>query len=117
MYVSVALSPRTLEGRLPSSRCRPVQTGPDSRSVAVIGEERKVSAKLLVVAPPRPGLRGHHRRGPRARVVVEGAQNLRPGSLVSVGEPPRRVKGRAGKSGRNGAPTAARPVDAGRRKR
>ncbi|MBK8324651.1 MAG: efflux RND transporter periplasmic adaptor subunit [Betaproteobacteria bacterium] len=110
MYVSVALSPRTLEGASVVP-VQAVQTGPDSRFVYVIGEERKVSAKPVVVAHIDRGFAAITGVDPGARVVVEGAQNLRPGSLVSVGDG-RGGEGKAGKSGKGkGADGGAPPVD------
>ncbi len=85
MYVSVALAPRTLEGAsvVPAQA---VQTGPENRFVYVIGEDRKVSVNKVAVAYVDAGIAAVTGIPPGARVVVEGAQNLRPGSIVSVGE-------------------------------
>lgn len=102
MYVSVALSPRTIEGASVVP-VQAVQNGPDSRFVYVIGEERKVSAKPVAVAHIDRGFAAVTGVEPGARVVVEGAQNLRPGSIVTVGEG-RAGEGKDGKAGRDGKP-------------
>lgn len=102
MYVSVALSPRTIEGASVVP-VQAVQTGPDSRFVYVIGEERKVSAKPVAVAHIDRGFAAVTGVEPGTRVVVEGAQNLRPGSVVSVGES-RAGEGKDGKAGKDGKP-------------
>jgi len=102
MYVSVALSPRTLEGAAVVP-VQAVQTGPDSRFVYVIGEERKVSAKPVAIAHIDRGIAAVTGVEPGERVVVEGAQNLRPGSLVSVGDG-RGGEGKAGKGGKAKGP-------------
>jgi RND family efflux transporter MFP subunit len=85
MYVTVALAPRTLEGASVVP-VQAVQTGPETRFVYVIGEDRKVAQKPVAIAFVDQGLAAITGVEPGARVVVEGAQNLRPGSVVSVGE-------------------------------
>src|SRR4051812_13024539 len=84
MYATVELSPRTLTAStvVPTQA---VQTGPENRFVYVVGNDGKVASQVVtvpyieerfaVVAGVQPG----------ARVVVEGAQNLRPGSTVTEG--------------------------------
>jgi RND family efflux transporter MFP subunit len=82
MFVTVALSPRTLAGAL-SIPVQAVQTGPDRKFVYVIGAENKVSAqpiRVLLVQEGRAVIEGVDAG---SRVVAEGAQNLRPGSVVS----------------------------------
>ena len=56
-----------------------VQTGPENRFVYVVGEDRKVAAKPVDVAYVEGGIAVVTGVEPGARVVVEGAQNLRPG--------------------------------------
>jgi RND family efflux transporter MFP subunit len=82
MFVTVSLSPRTLANAL-TVPVQAVQTGPERKFLYVIGEESKVS-----IAPVRVVLVQDGRaiiEGPAAgtRVVVEGAQNLRPGSNIT----------------------------------
>lgn len=89
MFVSVALSPRTLTGAL-SVPVQAVQIGPEKKFLYVIGTEGKVSAlpvSVLLIQDGRAVIEG---AGVQAgiRVVVEGAQNLRPGSRVNEGGAP-----------------------------
>jgi RND family efflux transporter MFP subunit len=82
MFVTVSLSPRTLAGAL-SIPVQAVQTGPERKFVYVIGDDNKVSAlpiKVLLVQEGRAVIEGV---AAGTRVVAEGAQNLRPGSVVS----------------------------------
>ena len=84
MFVNVSVSPRTL----PQASVVPVQsvqTGPENRFVFVVGEDRKVATKPVDVSYLEGGIAVVTGVEPGARVVVEGAQNLRPGSLVSTG--------------------------------
>jgi len=90
MFVNVAVSPRTIAGASVVP-VQAVQTGPDSRFVWVVGEDRKVSQRTVTVPYLDAGIAVVTGVEPGTKVVLEGAQNLRPGSLVSVGE------GRAGK--------------------
>ena len=102
MYVNVALSARTLQGAtvIPAQA---VQTGPDSRFVYVVGEDRKVSAQPVKLAYVEEKFAVVEGVSPGATVVVEGAQNLRPGSAVveaSRGDPaaPPKGEGKKGKA-------------------
>jgi RND family efflux transporter MFP subunit len=81
MYVNVEMAPRTLKGAtvVPAQA---VQTGPDSRFVYQVGEDRKVVAKPVTLGYVEEGFAVVDGIAPGARVVVEGAQNLRPGSAV-----------------------------------
>ena len=82
MFVNVALAPRTIEGAsvVPAQA---VQTGPDNHFVYVVGDDRKVVARPVTLAYVEEGLAVVDGIAPGARIVVEGAQNLRPGSVVS----------------------------------
>ncbi len=85
MFVSVALTPRTLAGAL-TVPVQAVQTGPEKKFLYVIAEGGKVSAlpvRVLLVQEGRAVIEGAEIVA-GLRVVVEGAQNLRPGSSVSV---------------------------------
>jgi RND family efflux transporter MFP subunit len=91
MFVTVSLSPRTLANVL-TVPVQAVQTGPERKFLYVIGEENKVS-----IAPVRVVLVQDGRaviEGPTAgtRVVVEGAQNLRPGSATTEARPDQQKK-------------------------
>lgn len=84
MFVTVALSPRTLAGVL-TVPVQAVQTGPERKFLYAIGEDGKVSALPVRVLLVQEGLAVIEGEGVVAgiQVVVEGAQNLRPGSAVS----------------------------------
>ena len=82
MFVTVTLAPRVLVGAL-TVPAQAVQTGPEKKFVYVIGADRKVSIapiKLRLIQDARAVIEGV---APGTRVVVEGAQNLRPGSVVT----------------------------------
>lgn len=81
-YVNIEISPRTLQ-QATVVPAQAVQTGPDQRFVYVVGEDRKVSQKLVTLAHVEEGLAVLNGLAPGSRVVVEGAQNLRPGSTVA----------------------------------
>jgi RND family efflux transporter MFP subunit len=82
MFVMVQVSPRTLFGAtvVPAQA---VQTGPDSRFVYVVGADGKAAKRDVKLAYIEQGFAVVDGVSPGARVVVEGAQNLRPGSLVA----------------------------------
>jgi hypothetical protein len=85
MFVNVALAPRMLEGAsvVPAQA---VQTGPDNQFVYVVGDDHKVVARPVTLAYVEEGLAVVNGVAAGARIVVEGAQNLRPGSLVTEAE-------------------------------
>jgi RND family efflux transporter MFP subunit len=82
MYVPVEIAPRVIAGAtvVPAQA---VQTGPDTRFVYEVGEDRKVTQRVVTIAYIDEGLAVVNGVSPGARVVVEGAQNLRPGSQVA----------------------------------
>lgn len=82
MYVNVTLSPATLAGAtvIPAQA---VQSGPDGRFVYVVGEDRKVASRPVELAYVEETFAAVRGVPAGARVVVEGAQNLRPGSVVT----------------------------------
>jgi RND family efflux transporter MFP subunit len=84
MYVNTELAARTIQGAtvVPAQA---VQTGPENRFVYVVGNERKVESKPVTLAYVEEGFAVVEGVAPGARVVVEGAQNLRPGSVVTEG--------------------------------
>jgi RND family efflux transporter MFP subunit len=100
MYVNVEISPRKIANAtvVPAQA---VQTGPDSRFVYVVGEDKKVKAQTVTLTYVEEGIAVVDGLAPGARVVVEGAQNLRPGSAVAEAErvPAEGEKGE-GKKGR-----------------
>ena len=81
-YLTVELAPRTIANAtvVPAQA---VQTGPDNRFVYVVGQDNKVTVKPVKLAYVDEGIAVVDGVDPGARVVVEGAQNLRPGSAVS----------------------------------
>ena len=102
MYATVELAPRTL-AHASVVPAQAVQTGPDARFVYVVGDDRKVQKKGVQLAYVEQGFAVVDGVAPGARVVVEGAQNLRPGSTVAeakandLGSPPEAGKGDARK--------------------
>lgn len=104
MYVTVQVSPRTITGAVVVP-AQAVQTGPDSRFVYVVGADGKVAQHTVKLAYVEQGFAVVDGVTSGARVVVEGAQNLRPGSLVA--EAQRAASGPADESatgdGRKGA--------------
>lgn len=82
MFVNVTVSPRTLAGAAVVP-VQAVQTGPENRFVYEVGEDRKASLKPVKVEYLDEGIAVVAGVAPGAKVVAEGAQNLRPGSLVA----------------------------------
>ena len=85
MFVNVELSPRQLADALVVP-AQAVQTGPEKKFVYVIDTESKVSAVPVRVVLLQDGNAVVEGLAADARIVVEGAQNLRPGSKVSEGK-------------------------------
>lgn len=85
MFVTVQVSPRTIT-HATVVPAQAVQTGPDNRFVYVVGGDRKVAQKNVTLAYVEEGFAVVDGVQPGARVVVEGAQNLRPGSVVAEAE-------------------------------
>jgi len=82
MFVTVALTPRTLVGAL-TVPAQSVQTGPDRKFLYVIGEDGKVASLPINLLLIQNGIAVVEGIASGTRVVVEGAQNLRPGSAVA----------------------------------
>lgn len=82
MFVNVQVSPRTIRNAtvVPAQA---VQTGPDRRFIYVVGADHKVAQTPITLAYVEQGFAVVDGLKPGARVVVEGAQNLRPGSVVA----------------------------------
>ena len=93
MFVTVTLAPRTLTGAV-TVPMQAVHTGPENKFLYVIGEGNKVASLPVSVRLIQDGIAVIEGVAPGARVVVEGAQNLRPGSIVIESE---------GKQSKNGA--------------
>jgi RND family efflux transporter MFP subunit len=105
MFVKVALAPRMITGGsvVPAQA---VQTGPDNQFVYVVDDDRKVVARPVTLAYVEEGLAVVEGIAPGARIVVEGAQNLRPGSVVSEAKrsTPEAGQGEGTKGTATGAP-------------
>ncbi|MBX3717344.1 MAG: efflux RND transporter periplasmic adaptor subunit [Burkholderiales bacterium] len=100
MFVAVSVAPRTI-AQASVVPVQAVQAGPEQRFVYVVGDDRKVSVARVEVAHLDEGLVAVTGVAPGARVVVEGAQNLRPGSTVAL--PGAAVGKEGGKGGKGGA--------------
>lgn len=82
MFVTVALSPRALPGVL-TVPVQAVQTGPERKFLYVIGADSKVTSLPVEVRMIQDGVAVIEGAKAGTRVVVEGAQNLRPGGVVA----------------------------------
>ena len=82
MFVTVTLAPRTLAGAF-TVPVQAVQTGPENKFVYAIGADRKVDSLPVNVRLIQDGIAVIEGIAPGARVVVEGAHNLRPGDTVA----------------------------------
>jgi len=82
MFVSVTLAPQTLLGVV-TVPVQAVQTGPEMKFIYVIGEDMKVTAAPVQVQLIQDGMAVVEGIAAGARVVMEGAQSLRPGSEVA----------------------------------
>jgi RND family efflux transporter MFP subunit len=82
LFVGVTLAPRVLAGAavVPAQA---VQTGPAGQFVFVVGGDRTVSVRPVTLDHVEGGLAAVSGVDIGASVVVEGAQNLRPGSVVT----------------------------------
>jgi RND family efflux transporter MFP subunit len=108
MYVNVEMAPRTIAAAtvVPAQA---VQTGPANRFVFTVGDDGKVTSTPVTLDYVEEGLAVVAGLPPGARVVVEGAQNLRPGSLVAEadrsnpGEAPADAAAKKGKGKGKGA--------------
>jgi multidrug efflux pump subunit AcrA (membrane-fusion protein) len=84
MFVTVTLSPRTLERAL-TVPVQAVQNGPEGKFIYVVGGDSKVNSIPVNIVLIQDGLAVIEGEGivPDVRIVVEGAQNLRPGGRVA----------------------------------
>ena len=82
MYVNVEVAPRVIANAVVVP-AQSVQTGPDSRFIFVVGEDRKVTSRPVKLAYLEQGFAVVDGIKAGERVVSEGAQNLRTGSVVS----------------------------------
>lgn len=100
MFVSVTLAPQTLLGVV-TVPVQAVQTGPEKKFIYVIGDDMKVTAAPVKVRLIQDGMAVVEGIAAGARVVMEGAQNLRPGSLVAEAKAGDAAAGK--KTGKGGA--------------
>lgn len=82
MFVTVMLAPNTLTGVL-TVPIQAVQTGPEEKFLYVIDENNRVKSQQINVRLIQDGLAVIEGTMVGTRVVMEGAQNLRPGSMVA----------------------------------
>ena len=81
MFVNVVLTPRSLSDAL-TVPAQAVQIGPEKKFLYVIGKDNKATSVPINVVLIQDGLAVVEGVSSGERVVVEGAQNIRPGSLV-----------------------------------
>jgi len=95
MYVNVDIAPRVIRNAtvVPAQA---VQTGPDNRFVYQVGDDNKAVPKPVTLGYIEESFAVVEGIAPGTRVVVEGAQNLRPGSAVTEAQ----------REGGKGAPAA-----------
>lgn len=82
MFVNVSLAPRELDNAIVVP-AQSVQTGPERKFVYVVDAENKVSSKPVQLLNVQDGQAAITGIAAGDRIVVEGAQNLRPGSTVA----------------------------------
>ena len=82
MYVAVDIAPRVIANAtvVPAQA---VQTGPDGRFVYEVGGDGKVAARPVTLAYVDEGFAVVDGLAAGVRIVVEGGQNVRPGSVVA----------------------------------
>lgn len=97
MFVTVTLSPRTLTGAL-TVPVQAVQTGPEQKFLYLVGEDGKVTSKPVRVVLVQEGRAVVEGVSAGTKVVVEGAQNLRPGSTVTEAKAEPAKASKAGKA-------------------
>jgi len=82
MYVNVELAPRTIANAtvIPAQS---LQNGPEGRFVYAVGADNKVASKPVQLSYLEEGFAVVKGIEPGVRIVSEGAQNLRPGSVIA----------------------------------
>jgi multidrug efflux system membrane fusion protein len=81
MFVTVILTPEILIDAF-TVPVQAVQTGPENKFLYVIGKDNKVESQTITVRLVQDGFAIVEGAILGTRIVVEGAQNLRPGSTV-----------------------------------
>jgi RND family efflux transporter MFP subunit len=104
MFVDVSLAPRVLNGAavVPAQA---VQTGPDRKFVYVVEDDHTVKLQPVTLTYLEAGFAVVDGVAIGQRVVVEGAQNLRPGSVVSEADDKARNPTGPGRSDMTGEKT------------
>lgn len=110
MFVTVELAPSKLSGAL-TVPVQAVQTGPENKFLYVVEEDSKVVSLPVNVRLIQDGFAVVEGIALGARVVVEGAQNLRPGSIVAESEKKQKTEASHGKNTDKGG---AKPNSAGK---
>lgn len=85
MFVSVEIAPRSLTNVL-TVPAQAVQTGPEKKFLYVIGKDNKVASAPIKVVLIQDSLAVVEGVAAGERVVVEGAHNLKPNSVVIAAE-------------------------------
>ena len=88
MFVTVVLTPEVIIDAL-TVPVQAVQTGPENKFLYVIGKDNKVESKTIIVRLVQDGIAVVEGTTPGTRIVVEGGQNLRPGSTVIETQAPK----------------------------
>ena len=88
MFVTVVLTPEVIIDAL-TVPVQAVQTGPENKFLYVIGKDNKVEPKTIIVRLVQDGIAVVEGATPGAKIVVEGGQNLRPGSTVTETQSPK----------------------------
>ena len=86
MFVSVTLAPKILVAAI-IVPVQAVQTGPERKFIYIVGQDDTVASVPVQVRLIQDGIAVVEGLEVGARVVVEGAQNLRPGSVVAETKP------------------------------
>ena len=88
MFVTVVLTPEVIIDAL-TVPVQAVQTGPENKFLYVIGKDNKVEPKTIIVRLVQDGIAVVEGATPGTKIVVEGGQNLRPGSTVTETQSPK----------------------------
>lgn len=108
MFVSVTLAPKILVAAI-IVPVQAVQTGPERKFIYIVGQDDKVASVPVQVRLIQDGIAVVEGLEVGARVVVEGAQNLRPGSVVAEAKPGEAGSGK--KSGKGAGKNAKKKAD------
>ena len=108
-FVNVSLSPRVLPGAL-TVPVQAVQSGPERKFVFVVDAGNKASSQPVEVELTQAGIAAVKGVAAGARVVVEGAQNVRNNNIVTEGAADKnQAKAAAGKNPLAGDTPAGKP--------